>query len=251
MVITERGFNGTGLNNETPPPTGWQQSVGNISRRMKLRGSHNQSIRAMTLTEVVVVACIMVFLLAMLLPALLTRPHTPHRSYCITNLKEVGLAYKIWSGDNNNRFPNAVSATNGGSMERAMAGEVVTAFQVMSNALSTPKILICVTDTGHHYATNFSVNFTTSNISYFIGVDATDAQPGGLLSGDANLVVNGRPAPPGLLNLATTTASWTKTRHKTTGNVLFCDGSVSMSVPQMGRNSAPGGLTNTDRLAIP
>ena len=136
-------------------------------------------------------------------------------------------------------------------MERALAGEVVATFQVMSNELSIPKILVCDMDTGHDYATNFSVNFTTSNISYFIGVDATDAQPGGLISGDANLLVNGRPAPPGLLNLATNTASWTKNRHNLTGNVLFCDGSVSMLVPQMGRNSAPGGLTNTDRLAIP
>ena len=218
---------------------------------MKLQGSHNQSICAMTLIEVLVVACIMMFLLAMLLPALLTRPPTHHRLNCIGNLKEVGLAYKIWSGDHNDRFPNAVSITNGGSMERALAGEVVATFQVMSNELSIPKILVCDMDTGHDYATNFSVNFTTSNISYFIGVDATDAQPGGLISGDANLLVNGRPAPPGLLNLATNTASWTKNRHNLTGNVLFCDGSVSMLVPQMGRNSAPGGLTNTDRLAIP
>ena len=221
---------------------------------MKLRVSHNQSIRGLTLMEVLLSVLLVLLLAAILLPMLAANRKRSSRVYCISNLKEVGLAYKIWSGDNNNRnnrFPNAVSVTNGGSMERALAGDVVTTFQVMSNELSTPKILICVTDTGHHYATNFSVNFTTSNISYFIGVDATDAQPRGLLSGDANLMVNGRPVPPGLLNLATNTASWTKSRHKTYGNVLFCDGSVSMSVPQMGQNSAPGGLTNTDRLAIP
>ncbi len=205
----------------------------------------------MALMEVIVVVFVVLLLAVIFLPS---RPHPAKRSgliNCINNLKEVGLAYKIWSGDHNDRFPNAVSVTNGGSMELTLAGEVVSTFQVMSNELSTPRILVCEMDAGHVYATNFFGNFTTSNISYFIGVDATDAKPNGLLSGDANLVVNGRSVPPGLLNLATNTASWTKNRHKTTGNVLFCDGSVSMLVPQMGRNSAPGALTNTDRLAIP
>ena len=218
---------------------------------MKLRGSHHQSIRGLTLMELLLSVLLVLLLAAILLPMLAANRKRSSRVYCISNLKEVGLAYKIWSGDHNDRFPNAVSVTNGGSMESALAGEVVSTFQVMSNELSTPKILVCITDTGHHYATNFFGNFTTSNISYFIGVDATDAQPRGLLSGDANLVVNGQPVPPGLLNLTTNLASWTKNRHKATGNVVFSDGSVSMSVPQMGQYSAPGGLTNTDRLAIP
>ena len=216
-----------------------------------MRGSHNQSIRGLTLMELLLSVLLVLLLAAILLPMLAVNRKLSSRVYCISNLKEVGLAYKIWSGDHNDRFPNAVSVTNGGSMESALAGEVVSTFQVMSNELSTPKILVCITDTGHHYATNFFGNFTTSNISYFIGVDATDAQSRGLLSGDANLVVNGQPVPPGLLNLTTNMASWTKNRHKANGNVLFSDGSVSMLVPQMGRNSAPGALTNIDRLAIP
>ncbi len=170
---------------------------------------------------------------------------------CVNNLKQVGLAYRIWEGDNNDRYPIAVSVTNGGAMELVATGNVVAVFQCMSNELSTPKILACPADADHFAATNFLVDFSARNLSYFAGLDADDSQPQAVLSGDANLIVNGRPTPAGMVNLATSPAAWTKGRHGATGNVGFADGSVQSSIHQMGFVSAPGTIFSTNRVVIP
>ena len=112
-------------------------------------------------------------------------------------------------------------------MERAMNGDVAAVFQVMSNELSTPKILICPSDDDHFNGTNFSTDFSSKNISYFIGVNATEANPQMLLSGDDNFAIGGVPVKPGILELTTNaTISWTMTRHKLVGNIAITDGSV-------------------------
>ena len=62
---------------------------------------------------------------------------------CTNNLKQVGLAFRQWALDNDDKFPMQVSATNGGAIEQAGLGSAYAAFLVMSNELSTPKILVC------------------------------------------------------------------------------------------------------------
>ena len=59
---------------------------------------------------------------------------------CVSNLKQIGLAYRIWAGDNNNQYPMRVPVSKGGAMELINDGDVAGVFQVMSNELSTPKI---------------------------------------------------------------------------------------------------------------
>jgi len=36
---------------------------------------------------------------------------------CSNNLKQLGLAYQVWAGDNDGKFPMAVSVANGGALE--------------------------------------------------------------------------------------------------------------------------------------
>ncbi len=170
---------------------------------------------------------------------------------CVNNLKMVGLGYRIWEGDNNDRFPQAVSITNGGAMELVATGNVVAVFQCMSNELSTPKILVCRSDGDHSPATNFLADFSARNLSYFAGLDADDSQPQAVLSGDANLIVNGRPVPAGIANLAASPVTWTKSRHGATGNVGLADGSVQSYINQMGFVSSPGTIFSTNRVVIP
>ena len=170
---------------------------------------------------------------------------------CVNNLKMVGLGYRIWEGDNNDRFPQFVSVTNGGAMELVATGNVVAVFQCMSNELSTPKILVCRADTDHSAATNFLEDFSARHLSYFAALDADDNHPQDVLSGDANLIVNGRPMPPGILNLATSPATWTKGRHGSVGNVGIADGSVQSHISQMGFVSTPGTIFSTNRVVIP
>jgi len=217
---------------------------------MKLRGKRPQ-LRAMTLTEVLVVLFVVVLLGAAFLPLLAPPRIQASRIGCVNCLKEIGLAYKIWSGDNQDKYPNELSMTNGGVMELVATGNVVAVFQCMSNELSTPKILACPSDASHHWATNFSVNFMAKNLSYVAGLDTDPSQPQGILSGDDNLLINGQPVRPGVLNLGTNTATWSPDRHKNAGNVGLSDGSVQGYLRQLGFGSAPDTVFCTNRLAIP
>jgi competence protein ComGC len=210
---------------------------------MKLRLS-NQQTTALTLTEVLVVIFVIAFAVALLLPALAAAKRKHARIGCISNLKQIGIAYRLWEGDNNDKYPMAVSVTNGGAMELVATGNVAACFQVMSNELSTPKILLCPEDTHRTYATNFSTGFSSVNISYFLNPDAVETYPQMILDGDDNLLVDGKPVQPGILNLrSSTTIAWTKDRHHGNGNIGMADGSA-MQVTGNGLNSAFGSCTN-------
>ncbi len=65
---------------------------------------------------------------------------------CVNHLKQIGLAARIWAGDNGDVAPPD--------------------FLSMSNELSTPKILVCPSDTGHQVAASFFAGFSSANYSY-------------------------------------------------------------------------------------
>jgi hypothetical protein len=181
----------------------------------------------------------------LLLPALGPVLHNGRqRINCVSNLKQIGIACRLWEGDNNGKYPMGVSVTNGGAMELAATGNVAVCFQVMSNELSTPKILLCPEDTHRTYATNFSTGFSSANISYFLNPDAVETYPQMIMIGDDNLLVDGKPVQPGILNLRPgTTIAWTKDRHHGVGNIGLADGSAQQ-VTGDGLNSAVGSSTS-------
>jgi hypothetical protein len=181
---------------------------------------------------------------ALLLPALAAAKRKSARINCISNVKQIGIAFRLWEGDNKDKYPMAVSVTNGGAMELAATGNVAACFQVMSNELCTPRILLCPEDTRRTYATNFSIGFSDANISYFISLDAAEMYPQMILAGDDNLLVDGKPVQPGILNLRPgTTIAWTKDRHHGVGNIGLADGSAQQ-VTGDGLNSAFSSCTN-------
>src|SRR5579863_1449245 len=142
--------------------------------------------RALTLFEVLLIIAIVMILAMLLLPNLTSHSHCSTRISCVNNLKQVGLAFRVWEGDNNEKYPMQVSVTNGGSMELATHGGdfVRLSFLTMTNELSTPKILYCPADIHGSIAVDFSPSFANSNISYFISPDGADRYPQMILSGD-------------------------------------------------------------------
>jgi prepilin-type N-terminal cleavage/methylation domain-containing protein/prepilin-type processing-associated H-X9-DG protein len=214
---------------------------------MKPRSS-NQTNRALTLVEVLLVIVVLAILAAVLLRVLAKANRRESRINCVNNLKEIGLAYRVWEGDNGDKYPMFVSVTNGGVMELIATGNVAACFQVMSNELSTPKILVCQKDADRIVATNFTTDFDNNKISYFVNPDAAEAYPQMMLSGDDNFEIGGVSVKSGLRELSTNAPiSWTAARHKFVGNLCFADGSVQQ-VTQSGLRSA---LVATNRLAIP
>ncbi len=214
-----------------------------------------QRNRALTLIEVLVIIFTIAVVVVVLLPALAASKRKSSRVGCISNIQQIGIAFRLWEGDNNDKYPMAVSVRNGGAMELITTGNVVACFRVMSNELSTPRILYCPADTNRTCATNFSNGFSDVNISYFINPEAAEAYPQMIMLGDDNLLVNGKPVQPGILNLWTNaTVAWGKDRHHGVGNIGMADGSaqqVTSAGLQQANQVGLGTNTATGRWLIP
>src|SRR5579859_1869853 len=100
---------------------------------MKPQLSKRRKEAGMTLFEVGVVVAVVLLVAVILLHILADNGRKSARLGCVNNLKQVGLAYRIWEGDNNDIFPMGISITNGGSMEMVATGNVAQTFLVMSN----------------------------------------------------------------------------------------------------------------------
>ena len=206
-----------------------------------MRFPRNRFICAFNLIEnFVILAVIMGLAATVILPQMARHRRCICRINCVNNLKQTGLAFRTWALDNNDQYPMQVSMTLGGTMELVTNGNAFAHFRVMSNELSTPKVLFCPqeTDPGRQSSSTFAstiplnsinqVPFTNdNNISYFVGVDATDVSPQMILSGDRNLCVDGVLVRRRLLNLWTNSVvTWNMPRHEKGGNIAYADGSV-------------------------
>ncbi len=165
---------------------------------------------AFTLIELLVVIAIIAILAAMLLPALAAAKRKAQKINCVNNLKETGLAVHEWEGDNGDRYPMAVYSSDGGALEYVSTSIANAkflnpgmAFMVMSNELSTPKILYCTSDNYHPggaatvwtgLAVLGNATFPPTGqqtkpgaVSYFINGDASETDPQTILDGDENI----------------------------------------------------------------
>ena len=224
-----------------------------------------KSKKAFTLIELLVVIAIIAILAALLLPALAAAKRKAQRINCVSNIKQVGIAFRLWEGDNNDRYPMAVSTQFNGAKEKIYTStgtlpppmyNVNSVFVVMSNECSTPKILYCPADNGQGpgpmgagsylsgaaiprvYATNF---YTFSNapayLSYFVCGDAIETYPQMIMIGDRNIGSSTtQNAPATTTNTCATSATfqwtggwwaWTAVDlHLRVGNVGMADGSA-------------------------
>ncbi len=204
----------------------------------------------MTLVEVLLVLAIVAILTLMYLVSLPKQHIRAPGIQCINNLKQAGLATRVWEGDHNDKYPPQESATNGGSREFTTGPNVWRSFQVMSNELSTPKVVICPADADRIDATNFTF-FNNSNVSFFYGVDANETNPAALLVGDRNLT-NDLPLKNAVMELTTNQfPRWTKGLHETYGNIGLSDGSVQRVSNSGLRNATINSGLATNRLQMP
>jgi len=226
--------------------------------------NHKNKKKAFTLIELLVVIAIIAILAAMLLPALAAAKRKAQKINCVNNLKQVGIAFRIWEGDNGDKYPMAITYANGGASDYMTHGGSVAAttsptptaycpglvFMVMSNELATAKILYCPSDSIHTLGSGYATNFTyqdvlgeahsgtavptaegasqLTKISYFIGGDALEADPQSIMAGDCNIGTSASGGAPSSSRFCYTTA--TQESGTTTMGPAFSSAAMSSTL---------------------
>jgi prepilin-type processing-associated H-X9-DG protein len=243
----------------------------------------SKELRALTVLELLVVVLVVAILAAVLLPVLARRMARSSSADCGSNLKQIGIAYRTWEGDYGDKYPQELIASGNTNFPLGSdpTGYILNhapptntpvgvclpyayayqCYQVMSNELNNPKVVLCPEDVRPvgSIPTDFinappsnTAAFNNGTVSYFVGADADETRPKMLLGGDRNLTMNGVEVVPGLVVFGpNTSAGWSAKMHNVRGNILFADGSVQWTTPSGLRTFLGNTGTNVNRLAVP
>ncbi len=196
--------------------------------------------------ELLLVIGIIIILAALLLPAIQRGLDKGRQTQCLSNLRQIGIGFQSWAHDHGDRFPMQVPYRDGGSLEanrQLLRGFPDLSFsprhfQVLSNELSTPKIVVCPAD--KKTAARSFGQLGNTNFSYWVNTKAALGNSIQMLSGDWNVTsfrieTNSGPVPQIRLQ-------FDNTLHQNLGDVLFADVHVEL-IRTLGTAATPNGAS--------
>jgi prepilin-type N-terminal cleavage/methylation domain-containing protein len=158
-------------------------------------------VGAFTLIELLVVIAIIAILAGLLLPVLARAKAKAIQTQCVNNIRECGTAFRLWSDDNNSRYPmsyignaNYPQLNVAAPVPGSAYANTYRFFQAMSNELSAPKLVMCPADE-RTATTNFTTGMSAPvanggmnlSVSYFVCAQADESNPRMFLCGDRNI----------------------------------------------------------------
>ena len=109
----------------------------------------------LTIVEVLLIMVALGVLAAFILPLFARAKERRGGPSCLSNLKQVGLAFRMWAYDHGQRFPMELLSLEGGTRETLFQGPFGS-FNIISNELNNPKPLTCPRDEDRTRATVWS-----------------------------------------------------------------------------------------------
>ncbi|MBN8249711.1 MAG: hypothetical protein J0L84_20005 [Verrucomicrobia bacterium] len=210
-----------------------------------------------TLGEVLAVIVALVVLFFMIMTPVSRASGKPKRLACVNNLKNIGLGLRVFADRHAGEFPMNVPASQGGTRELTEdASRLWQQFLVLSNDLASPARLVCPSDVRRTRAGRFPTSPTNAargvvfggnqNLSYFLGLNASDEFPDSILSGDRNITNRTGLLSPGRHVLAAgAPLGFNDDLHGNAGNILLADGSVQQVTSGRLRELFRDALTNS------
>jgi hypothetical protein len=242
------------------------ESIGLIARITRVRGARGLVLaeksgpgwarraaghgrRAFTRAELCACLAAGALLVLLALPALATSQSRGHVAQCLNNLRQMGRAMQMFTGDHVGQPSWRTYTTDGGTRPNVGTKQAGAWFEyvALSNELATPRILACPADTGVKVASEFSnsgtggylsTGFRSLATSYFITLDPPSGfatmPPAWPVFGDRNVRFSGTESCAMGINTADRltpsvlgNGAWSNAVHGIQGNVVKTDGSAS------------------------
>ncbi len=209
------------------------------------------------MTDLLVIVAVIAVVSSFVLPIMATKMakdrDRARRISCLSNLSQISMGFRLFANDAGGYpfrlFSNPTNVPPGlAPFSTNNAAELWKLIQAAQNDISSPRILLCPSDphrtTAYSFLTNggpgsFSLTNNRLNaLSYFLSLDADEAQRGNILAGDRYLTTDPETSSEqkttflfgqqdlGSNSPTTKSVRWISTVHNGGGNAAFMDGSV-------------------------